>query len=105
MATGKLAAADLASGTGTSVYTCPASIYTVANVSFCNRGTQPVLIRLSISDSATPTAGEYLEWETELLPKNVLERTGLLLAATQRLVARASAANVSCVVFGIETIA
>jgi hypothetical protein len=105
MATGRLAANDLAAGTNTTIYTCPADTYTVASVSFCNRGTQPVTINLAIADAATPTNGEYLEWQTELLPKNILERTGLVLGATQKIVARSSAANVSVVAFGIETAA
>ena len=103
MATGRLGANDLSSGTNTTVYTCPADTYAVASVSFVNRGSNPTNLRLAIADADTPTTGEYLEWETELLPKNVLERTGLVLSAGQKIVVRSSQANISCVAFGIET--
>lgn len=105
MATGRLAGSDLAGGTVTTVYTCPVDTYTVASVSVCNRGTQPTVFNLSISDTDTPTPGEYLEFETELLPKNILERTGLVLGAGQKIVVRSSQSNISVVAFGIETAA
>jgi hypothetical protein len=103
MATGRLASEDLAAGTITTVYETPASTYTVASVNIVNRGTQPTVINLAIADLDTPTLGEYIEFETELLPKNILERTGIVLGASQKIVARSSQANVSLVAFGIET--
>ena len=74
MATGRLAGSDLAAGANTTVYTTPADTYTVASVNIVNRGTQPTVLNLAIADLDTPTLGEYIEWETELLPKNILGR-------------------------------
>jgi hypothetical protein len=56
-----------------------------------------------VADTATPDNSEYVEYETEILSHGVLERTGLVLSATQLLVAHSSATNVSAVVSGIET--
>lgn len=105
MATGRLAGSDLSAATNTTVYTCPADIFTVASVNIVNRGSGPVTINLAIADLDTPTNGEYIEYQTELLPKNVLERTGIVLGATQKIVVYSNSGNVSVVAFGIETAA
>jgi len=103
MASGRLGKADLTAATLTTVYTTPVDTFTVATVSFCNRGNQAVTVRLAVADAATPDNSEYVEYETEILSHGVLERTGLVLSAGQLLVARSSGANVSAVVSGIET--
>jgi|TARA_B110000977_G_scaffold119410_1_gene153875 hypothetical protein len=105
MATGRLAAADVSGATLTTVYECPADTYAVVSISICNRGADSSDISLAIADIATPTNGEYIEFETGLLSKNILERTGMVLAATQKIVILSSQASVSAVVVGIETAA
>lgn len=103
MATGILGIADLAATTLTTLYTVPSTTFTVATVSVCNRGTAPVTVRIALAALATPTAGEYIEYDMVIQPKGVLERTGLVLDATKRIVMYASATSVSATAFGIET--
>ena len=104
MATGRLGANDIPATTDTTVYTCPASTFAVVTVSLCNRNASTARdIRVAVSTSGTPSNAEWLEYDASLLAKGVLERTGLVLAAGQRIVVYTSATDVSAVVYGIET--
>jgi hypothetical protein len=103
MATGRLGANDLAAATNTTVYTVPSDTFSVVTLSICNRGNQAVAIRVAVSAAATPTAAEWIEYDTEVLGKGVLERTGIVMDAGRLLVVYSSAANVSAVALGIET--
>lgn len=98
-----LGRADLAATTNTSVYTgSSAASQTIATVSFCNRNATAVTVRLALSDTGTPTAADWMEYDTLLPANRVLERTGICVDGTKRLVAYASGTGVSCVITGSE---
>jgi len=105
MPTGRLGAATLLATTDTSIYTVPSNTFTVATVSICNRNATAVTVRLALAAAATPAANgsEYLEFGVTISANSVLERTGIVMKATEQLVVYSSTANVSAVAYGIET--
>lgn len=103
MATGRLGIQDMSANTNYSVYTVPTGYFGVCSVSICNRNATSATVRISVSSSATPAAGEYLEYDSEIVANGVLERTGIVMDAGMILVVRSNSANVNAVVMGIET--
>jgi hypothetical protein len=103
MATGRLGTADLSAATNTTVYTCPVDTFAVVTLSVCNRGATVANVQVAVSSLATPTNAEYIEFDTALSAKGVLERTGIVMDAGKFLVVRSSAVSVNAVVYGIET--
>jgi hypothetical protein len=103
MATGLLGQAALAALTNTTVYTVPSNTFTVFSVNVLNRGTAQVTVRIALATSGSPTNAEWIEYDVVVDPSGVLERTGLMMDATKRLVVYASSASVSVSAYGVET--
>jgi hypothetical protein len=108
MATGRLGTANItAATTNTTIYSCPASAFTVLSLNICNRNSSTAAtLRLAISNSTSPTVDEWIEYDTQIVASGVLERTGLVLDSTNKyLVVYISSATptISCVAYGIET--
>lgn len=103
MATGILGTADLALTTNTTLYTVPADTFTVVNLTLCNRTSAATTIRVALSATDTPSNSEWIEFDVSLPAKGVLERTGLVLDATKRIVVYSASTGVNAVAYGIET--
>jgi hypothetical protein len=102
---GRLAAVDITAGsTPETVYEAPDDIrYATLSISVCNRGPDTAQITISGSsvDAAIDTAN-IIEYRTELLANNVLERTGIIVPQGEFLVVESDQINVSVVVMGAE---
>ncbi len=102
MASGRFGAVDVPATTETTIYTAPSGKIASATISLCNRTGSTVSVRVAIAAAATATVAEWIEYEAPIAPNGVLERTGLVLNAGERLNVYASAAGVSAVAFGFE---
>ena len=106
MATGRLGTANITTTANTSVYTVPASTFSVVSVNVVNRSSSATTnIRIAISSSASPGIDEWIEYDAQLVANGVLERTGLVLDAGKIIVVQTPTATptLSVVVHGIET--
>jgi hypothetical protein len=103
MANGILGQETLTAITETVVYTVPADIFSVVTVNAVNRGTAARRIRLALAEADTATAAEWIEYDVEILPGGVLERTGIVLEAGRRVIAYSNATDISVSVYGMET--
>ncbi len=106
MASGILGQSALSATTNTTVYTVPSSTLGIVNISIVNKSTSAnAAVRLALAAGATPTSAEWIEYDTIVPPRGVIERTAIALNAAKRVVVYASTADVSVSVYGIESAA
>jgi hypothetical protein len=60
------------------------------------------LIRIALSSTATPTAGQFLEYDTRLNPSGVLERTGIIVPEGMGIVVYSNIAGTNAIAYGFE---
>ena len=104
MASGRLGAASLAATTNTSIYVVPASTVAVVNINVCNRNATAIVLRLMHLNGAIGTLAveDYIEYDITIPANGILERTGIVMAATHVVGAYSDTANVTVQVHGIE---
>lgn len=107
MATGRLGTGNITSATtNTTIYTVPASTFSVVSLSICNRSSSATAaVRIALSSTGTPNADEWLEYDAAIVANGVLERTGIVMDSGKSLVVYVSSSTptLTCVVYGIET--
>lgn len=102
MASGKLGAANLVAETDTLLYTVPADKVATVNVRFANRGTAATKVRLAIGTGASPANTDYMTYDQSLPGNGIIEDTGIVCSAGEKVWARSEAADVSVRVHGFE---
>jgi hypothetical protein len=106
MATGRLNTANITTTAANTVYTVPATTFSVVSVNIVNRSSSAAaLIRLAVSTSASPGLDEWIEFDSSLVANGVLERTGIVMKTGELIVVQTSTGTpaLSVVVYGIET--
>jgi hypothetical protein len=106
MPTGRLGTANITTTAATTVYTVPATTFSVVSVNIVNRSSSAAaLIRLAVSTSASPGLDEWIEFDSSLVANGVLERTGIVIDTGELIVVQTptSTPALSVVVYGIET--
>lgn len=87
----------------TIVYTVPTNVVSTFSINICNRDfSNTALIRVAIANTSTPSAAEYIEYDTPIPPSSVLERTGIVASNTRNVVVYTSIASISVNVYGFE---
>ena len=85
------------------LYTVPASIEVLCSVNVCNKGTTAAKVRVGLlaSGESTTAAGAFIEYDVSIPANGVLERTGILLSAGEKIAVNSdTATNVAYVVVG-----
>lgn len=102
--TGTVGSWDLYEGIPQAVYVCNKTNASVINLNVCNRGNEATLISVAISNSATaPTNAQWVEYQSSLMAKGTLERTGILINPGQYLIVKSSKRYVNAVAWGITS--
>lgn len=103
MAAGKLGAAALTTANSDiAIYPVPASTVATVNISVCNKGSASAKVRIAIGTGSAPAAGDFLEYDTTVPANGVLDRTGVVCSAGEKVFVRASTTDVCVRVHGFE---
>ena len=86
MATGTLANGELAQNVLENIYSIPLADneggYAVVSISMMNTTTSDINIRIALHGTNL-TDSDYIEYDTTIVPKGMIERTGVVVGAGQ----------------------
>lgn len=105
MTAGKLGSADLAAAVDTLLYTVPAGTVTTLNIRVTNRNSSAIKVRVAIGTGGAPAALDYIDYDTPVAAGGILEDTGVVCSAGEKVWVRSDLANVSVRVHGFEEVA
>ena len=102
MTSGKLGSADLTATTNTLLYTVPDSSLATLNIRVANRNSSAIKVRIAIGTGDAPAAADYIDYDVFVDAGGILEDTGIVCGAGEKVWAYSSMASVSVRVHGFE---
>ena len=85
-----------------SVYVCNNEGGSIITLNICNRGTTTCYVSVAVSDTLnSPTSSEWIEYQTEILPKGTLERTAIAIDLNKHLIVKSSNDKVNATCWGV----
>jgi hypothetical protein len=102
MASGRLGVSAPAALTNTSVYTVPAGKVATFNMGIVNTSSTVITFRVGIATTVNPTSSEWIEYDAQIQPNDVWERTALVAGASEQVVVYASNTGLSVRAYGFE---
>lgn len=102
MAAGILGSADLGAAADTLLYTVPASTVTTLNIRASNRNSSAIKVRVAVGTGGAPAATNYIDYDVAVGANGILEDTGIVCSAGEKVWVRSDLANVSVRVYGFE---
>ena len=104
---GRLGAAELSANTWNNVYECPTNRkYASIKVHIINRSSSDAMIDIALSsgDGITIETDSSIEYQTMIVPKGSIERSGIVVANGTKIMARSDINDLTCQVHGIEVL-
>ena len=102
MASGKLGSVNLVADTDTLVYTVPAGKVSTVNIRVCNRNASGIAISVAVGSGGSPATTDYIDYETVVPAKGMLEDTAVVCSAGEKIWVRSNTKDVSVRVHGFE---
>lgn len=102
MAQGKLGSADLSADVDTLIYTAPANKTATVNIRVANRGARPAAVRVALGSGSAPAAADYIDYDVVVPANGIMEDTGVVCSAGEKIWVRSDVESVSVRIHGFE---
>ena len=102
MATGTLGESELTENTEVTVYTVPNGKTSTINIAVCNRNSIAITISLGITTGVSLINKNYVEYNVSIPPYGILERSGIVIGQTEKVIARSNSNDVNVRIYGYE---
>lgn len=102
---GKLGAVALSANVNTLIYTVPVDTIVTLNIRVANRNTVAAKIRVAIGIGVSPGDTDYIDYDVTVPANGILEDTGIVCGAGEKIWVYANVDGVSVRVHGFEEVA